>query len=361
MQNLIDTATPPKKNYNFIDTIRGLSMLCIVADHCFCLDIYSFRTKTISYWTYIADIQLVKIGTITFFLLAGFLIGDKFSDYSALDYLKRRFDNTFRPWIIWSLLFVFIIVITPVYGQWRFGAGDYSQVLSWTGEALQTVYLYSSYWFIINFLICIGVLLLFKKRLYSLTLGVVLLLFTCFYSINVYFEWIKPLHTIALFGFIFFLWLGAQLFKKWNAIQQRINNTPMMVFVLLFLATWAFSVWEIDHLYNIKSLDPFNSLRISNILYSIAAFFLLIKIKNLDVLNKLKPRETTYGIYLIHYIFVYSLLPELQRHTTLPGIDQMSLPVMVAYQLSRFFITYIITYGLVTLINKTKFKWVIGR
>lgn len=335
-------------------------MMSIVANHCFGLDTYQFKVKTISYWTYVCDIQFVKFGTISFFLLAGFLIGDKFGDYSATEYLKRRFNNTFKPWIIWSLTFVVVIVMNKLYGEWR-GDHDYKGWHEWIINAFKTVYLYSAYWFIINFLICISILLIFKKQLYSIRLGLALLVLTLFYSINVYFEWIEPLHTMALFGFVFFLWLGAQMHKHWAAIEDRVRKIPMYVFVLMTIITFLVAIFEIDHLFDIKSEEPFNSLRLSNLLYSMAFFFLLVKMKNLNFLLKLKPRETTYGIYLIHYILVYLLLPELERHVTLPHLDQMSPGLLFVYQMYRFLTAYIITYLLVIGLNKTRLKWLIGR
>ncbi|WP_448702194.1 acyltransferase family protein [Mucilaginibacter sp. AW1-3] len=353
MQNLTTRSTfTTKQNYDFIDAIRALAMMCIVADHCFHMGIFIFPIKTVNFWLYITDIQLVKIGTVCFFLLAGFLLGDKFADYSAFDYLRRRFKSTFGPWILWSLVFVWFIL--------HLGPG-FDNKWDWILNAFKTCYLFSNYWFIINFLICIGTLLVFKRHLYSLKLGAVLLLITLFYSINIYHEWIFPMHTTAVFGFVFFLWLGAQFNKKWPAIERWIKQVPLYAFILVALLTWAFATFEIAYLYNLKSTDPFNSLRISNILYSIAVFFLLVKIKKYKWLLKLKPRETTYGIFLIHYIVVYAFLPGWLSALKAPPIDQMSLAGMITFQLLRFVIVYVVTFFVVKLINKFSFKWIIGR
>ena len=79
MQNLKNEA-PPKKNYDFIDAIRGIAMMCIVAEHS--LGSYIFPYMSAKYWVYISLIQVIKFGTIAFFLLAGFLISEKFTDYT---------------------------------------------------------------------------------------------------------------------------------------------------------------------------------------------------------------------------------------------------------------------------------------
>ena len=351
MQNSATALPPAKRNYDFIDAIRALAMMCIVADHCFTAGANDFSFKSTNFWAYIISVQLVKIGTIIFFLLAGFLIGDKFADYSALDYLKRRFNNTFRPWIIWSFIFLcFVIAIWPRDGN----------VTTWLLEDLKGVYLRSNYWFIINFFICITVLLIFKKQLYSIKLGLILLFFTLFYTVNIYYQWIYPLHTTAVLGFVFFLWLGAQMQKHWLKTEGYLRKIPFWVLIVVVIVTLALAVIEIANLYGTNSLDPFNSLRLSNILYSLAMFFLIVKIKRYGWMMKLKPRETTYGIYLIHYIIIFAFL-----HDWLGNLDKLgnNIPIiaMTGLRLLKFLIVYGVTFIVVKIINRFSIKWIIGR
>src|ERR1700748_2442587 len=108
MQNLINDH-PTKKNYDFIDAIRCLAMMSIVAEHS--IGGYSFPAGSTKYWCYIALVQFAKFGTIAFFILAGFLISEKFTDYTPTQYIKRRFSTTFGPWIFWSLVYVLALVI----------------------------------------------------------------------------------------------------------------------------------------------------------------------------------------------------------------------------------------------------------
>jgi len=359
MQNLVNDTPPAKKNYDFVDSIRGISMMSIVADHTFNLGTYLFHTTNTAFWVYVFDIQLAKFGTVAFFLLAGFLLGDKFVTYTSGQYISRRFKSTFKPWLIWSLIFLFAILLRDFLNYLHYGSGGF-HLFSYLADDLSIVYLYSNYWFIINFLICISILLIFKKNLYSWKLGAALLACTLFYSINVYFEWITPLHTTALFGFVFFLWLGAQLHKHWAVVQSKINTTSFFWFILIFVACLAWAIIEFKVLYNAKSADPYNTLRVSNIAYSLAAFALLLKFKSFKRIDRLKPRETTYGIYLIHYILVFSLLPEVLIHFNLPKLGDMSTGTIVVYQLFRFLSVYIVTVILVKLINRTKFSWILG-
>jgi hypothetical protein len=110
----------------------------------------------------------------------------------------------------------------------------------------------------------------------------------------------------------------------------------------------------------LHSIDPYNTLRLSNILYSMCFFFLLLKIKNFKLAKYLKPRETTYGIYLIHYILVYSLLPLIFPSLRF-GINQLSYGEVWCYMAARLLIVYGLTFLIVTLLNKTRAKWLIGR
>lgn len=334
-------------------------MLSIVADHSFGLGDNLLKTFNAPFWVYNFNIQIAKFGTITFFLMAGFLLGDKFAEYTPAEYLARRFKSTFKPWIIWSLVFLTGVMVKAAVIAIRINHDPFN---FWPElfHALKIVYLDSNYWFIINFLICIGILLLFKKVLYQWQLGAGLLIFTLFYSVNIYFEWIYPIHTTALFGFVFFLWLGAQLHKKWHLVEQYILSAPFIVFFVSYLLVFALALAESRWLAGHNSMDPFNTLRITNIFYSLVTFGLLIKIGDLNLLRYLKPRETTYGIYLVHYIIVYNILDEILIHFNLPAIPKMSAFEVLIYQYSRFLIAYLITIVVVSLINKTRFKWIIG-
>lgn len=101
-------------------------------------------------------------------------------------------------------------------------------------------------------------------------------------------------------------------------------------------------------------------MRPTNILYSLCFFFMLLKIKNYRFTNFLKPRETTYGIFLIHYILVYSLLPVLFPSLRF-GINDLSFAQVWCYLIARFLIVYILSYLLTRGLNSTKAKWLVGR
>jgi surface polysaccharide O-acyltransferase-like enzyme len=361
MQNLVNEA-PAKKNYEFIDAIRAIAMVSIVMEHSFSFNEHQYHpTDKPSILTYTVVVQFIKFGTIAFFLLAGFLIGEKFTTYTPLQYLKRRIDNTILPWVFWSLFFLATMVMNDVVSAIKFNDGHfqtgYAGVLA---NYAKGIYLYTSYWFIPNFLCCIAILLIFKRRLYSYWLGACFALFNIWYILNIYNEWVEPRHSTALLGFVFFLWLGAQFNKHLSSLEKWLAKTSVWLWIALSAITLTIAVFEVLYLKQLHSVDAFNTLRLSNILYSICFFFLLLKVKSFKLVNLLKPRDTTYGIYLIHYIIVISVLPLIFPSLRL-DLDGLSFAQVWAYMMARFLIVYIISFTLVTLINKTKAKVLIGR
>lgn len=356
MQNLINEAPAKKKNYDFIDAIRCIAMISIVAEHSVAAGGYEFPDGSPKYWTYILLVQLAKFGTISFFLLAGFLIGEKFADYSPAEYLKRRVSTTFGPWLFWTLVYVVAIIINLRVKERIYHDGQFN--LDNILYNIKLIYFYTNYWFIINFLISITILLIFRKYLYSWVLGAVLGLFTVFYAVNIHYEWIEPKHTTAVLGFVFFLWLGAQMRKHIDAMDKVISRISYPLLLLITLVTYGLAIFEIDML-NGRSADMVNTLRFSNILFSLAFFMLLFKVKTFGLVNKLRPRQTTYGIYLIHYLVIIFLLPEIFIHFNI-DVMALSVPQYLIYKLITFVLTYGITFGLVMAISHSRLKKLVG-
>lgn len=348
-----------KPAYQFVDNIRCIAMLSIVTEHTSYIGSYVYTPDSATFWAYLTSIQLVKFGTISFFIIAGFLFTENSGRYSVFEYLKRRFDNIFKPWLIWSLVFLIVMMAWPTIQAFRSGTSLRLIASSlWWGT--KTVYLFSNYWFIANFFFCTTVLLLSKRIIRSWVFGLVLFLMTSFYSINVYTEWIMPLHTTAIFGFTFFYWLGVQFHTHLATIEKIFNRISRRWFVFLTGVTLFIAVREAAYLYSINSTDPINTLRVSNIIFSISVFALLLRIKNFSWLSILEPRKTTYGIFLIHYILVYSILPLIRGELSTLELGSFTIMDMYKYQFTRFFLVYCLTFGLVKLIQSSRFSWIIG-
>ncbi|MXV15116.1 acyltransferase family protein [Hufsiella ginkgonis] len=349
-----------KKNYAFVDRIRGISMFFIVFEHSsWCGELPQASQSVLTVYSLL--IQFSKFGTICFFLLAGFLIGDKMFTYTPAQYFKRRVSTVAKPWFIWTLIFLFVLLLDEIPRYFRFHSDRMTAHFTETMAGhLKLIYFFSSYWFILNFIICIGILLLFKKHLYNIRLGLFLFLLTVFYCVNVYYEWVPPQHSVALFGFVFFLWLGAQLFNHWEKAEARARSIAIPVYLAAIALSLTGCLFEINHLRDMASTDPYNSLRVTSILFSMVMFFFLVRLRSISFIDKLKPRETTFGIYLIHFILVYSGLPLIFRPLKV-NPENLTLLPLIGYQLIRFAIVYFTTLWLVKIINDSRYKWLIGR
>lgn len=364
MQNLVNDSTA-KKNFDFVDSIRAIAMMSIVYEHS-CL--FWGQKYPLLADTFLQTLFVVtgKFGTVIFFLISGFLMNYKFAEYNTATYIKNRFKSTFGPWLFWIFILLAVMLIHKLVVYLKFRETDFHNVPEFAAFLLGQIghiVFFTNYWFILNFLICICIILSFKRYIYSYYLGGFLLLLSLFYSVNLYQHWITTEHTAALFGFVFYLWAGIMLNKHFAKVSAWIKQMNWLLVISLTLLTLALNCLESVWLIKSGSDDPFNTLKISNIVFSFAVFILLLKIGTMPAVNKLKPRETTYGIYLIHFIILLYGLPLIfsPMHLGYEAILKMSTIAIAAFSVLRFIIAYAITYAITRLLAKSKLKWVIGR
>lgn len=308
-------------------------------------------------------VQFFKFSTIAFFLIAGFLINHKFAEYTAFQYLKNRFKSTIGPWALWLNIFILINIINLLFiAYFKYNGEKHmpSPFLEYLSGQYYRVIFETSFWFILNFLICIAILLMCKKYLYKIGLGVILFLCSLFYSVNLYYGWIKTSHTTALFGFVFFLWLGAYINRYSDALFSFIKRTSYIWLIGVTLLLLIVSDLEVVYLKSLGSNDVYNTLRFTNILYSLSFFLLLLKIGSIPFVNRVfEPRKTTFGIYLTHQIIItYILQAILRPFHWIPEV--MTLPQVICYNLLGFIITYLISMLMIRILLKTRLKWSIG-
>lgn len=335
-------------------------MMGIVFEHCTVIGDFKYSSFYSSLFQ-ASVMQFFKFATICFFLIAGFLINHKFQEYKPLAYLKNRFKNTIGPWVFWITILMLVNIGAMLVKYYRSGSSEMTDnFFAYLGEQYYITVFFSSYWFILNFLICIAILLAFKKYIYKIWFGAILACLSLFYSVNLYYDWIITNHTIAVFGFVFYLWLGAYINKYYAEIRAFMKRTSIWFFLALTAFFLLLADLEIIHLKNLDVIDAYNSLRITNVLYSLSFFLLLLKVGPISFLNKyLAPRKNTYGIYLLHPIILVHLLPEILRPFKI-SINTLSLFEGTVYCIVRFLIVYLISFGLVWLIGWTKIKWSIG-
>ena len=302
------TATGLQKGQKhlFVHAVRFWSMLAIVALHSFL--IYDLQARSVGFrpsFTLECGLQVFKFATIGFFLISGFLMGERLPQYGALKYFKRRLQNVGTPWLFWFSICVVTTVLrtTMVQGYgWRALTGQ-----SW--GLLNQVYLalnYTAFWFVPNLLLALACLLILRRWIDSLWVGVLFGSFTALYCVNIYQGWFQSRHTSALLGFVFFLWLGAWASRHYQKFKAWLETVPASVLITGVLVTFALSLWE-AHILLPKCpepLDEFNTLRPSNILFSVAVTLAVMRIPRRSWPKFINPEASTYGIYLAHSLMI---------------------------------------------------------
>ncbi|SMD15188.1 acyltransferase family protein [Pedobacter nyackensis] len=296
-----------KINYPFVDFIRFISMIGIVWAHIPFFEqnetVTNILNKIDYPMIYLSFMQIFKFGVICFYLISGFLIGENLKNISPLSYFKRRLRTIGKPYIVVLVIFEIFTLISHFYiGKNTFSISAALDILKWS-------MFYSPLWFIPNYLLAFGIILLFYKYIRSKVFGLILFVIMVIYSIFlVYIPAYAMSHTTALFGFVFYLWLG--IFIRQNNLIEKILRININVLILITLALFSISIIESYQLYRNNFTTVFNILRFSNQLYSISVFALLIKICNTPPkFHFLNPRKETYGIYLYHGFITSFLIP----------------------------------------------------
>jgi hypothetical protein len=355
-------AIPKKKNFDFVDTIRCLSMIGIVFEH---TEVFG-NENYVSFYTSLLQVsvlQFFKFATIAFFLIAGFLINHKFTEYTPWQYLRNRFKSTIGPWALWINVLVLIDIINLLFiAYFKYNGERHmpSPFIDYLFTSYYNVVINTSFWFILNFLICIAILLLFKRFIYSVVFGVILGMASLFYSLNLYHEWIRTPHTTALFGFVFFLWLGAYMNKHIDALFSFIRRVSWLALGSITVVLFFLADFEIIYLKSVGMEDAYNTLRLTNILYSLSFFLVLLKIGSVPFVNNVfQPRKTTFGIYLTHQIVILHILNPI-FHAFHWYLSSMTAIAAILYSILRFVITYLISIVIVRILFVTKLRWAIG-
>jgi membrane-bound acyltransferase YfiQ involved in biofilm formation len=291
----------PSSNFVFANNVRFFSMAAVVAQHSFTgfAQAVDFSQSDILFRFLV---QLCKFGTIGFFLISGFLMGEGLTQRSSKEYLGRRIHTVLRPWLTWFGIFaVLSLASRRMTGRLANSVTGHHglEYIAWAhGLLFQT-----AYWFVPNLMFAICVLLLCRRFLARIWLGLALLLLSLFYGVNLYTQWIPMQgHTEALFGFIFYLWLGSWAARNLNRVTQFIRSIPMPVLLASTALLGLAALGESHALDQMGSLDALNTLRISNQAFSIAVVLTIFKVRRALSPRTLDVRSTTFGVYLSHTV-----------------------------------------------------------
>jgi peptidoglycan/LPS O-acetylase OafA/YrhL len=252
---------------------------------------------------YIPFKQVFKFAVICFFMISGFLLGDKITSVNGFVYFKKRFNNIIRPFLVAFLSFLGLLMIRKyVLDRQVTESNSFGSIVEYCVFG-------TPFWYVPNYLVCLSIILAFRKYLQSWYFGTVLFCITLIYTfLTVYNATYASAHTTALLGFVFYLWLGAYIRQKGiiNNILKAKTSILLTITVLLFVLSSIESYWLYKH-----ALQYENILRMFNQLYSVAMFALLVKLGSSNInYGIFEPRKESFGIYLYHCFFIYFVFPK---------------------------------------------------
>jgi hypothetical protein len=350
-----------RTNYIFVDNIRFISMAAVVAMH-----------STLGFGSLIgvdsnlsvALIQPFKFGTIGFFLISGFLMGDGLTRRSPTEYMKRRLNTVFAPWSVWFTLFFGLLLINGTLNSWSLSHTPHALLRLAGARFLQALF-GSAFWFVPNLLLSVGILLLCRRFLFDLRLGWAFLACSSFYSLNLYYGWLPmKSHTEALLGFVFYLWLGAWAARNFSHVETAVNRISSPCMIAAVIVTGIMAAKESFLLFENGSQDSLDTLRISNQLYSVAVVILVFKLHRSIAPLNIHVRATTFGVYLTHAIILACLLGGSKRIGLFHRIarrDWSGAASIAVILIASFLITYSLSL-LATqfLLKRPRLSWTVG-
>lgn len=342
-----------------INVIRSVAICSVIWGHCLSGLEHKVFTSLPERYIQSALMQIGRIGTVLFFIITGYLLDNKIRDLNILSYLRYRFKPIILPWLLFLTLVVFIQVFQNL---------SFSQILAVNKTRLfilmislyKSSVFHAAYWFIPVTIMSSSLLIACKRYMQHEWFGILLCCFTIFYCINLFYGWIPSNHTQAFLGYALFLWIGSQIKAHSCQIDSILRSISWKTLIPLLLFSFILTCREGMLLKFLHSDDPYASNRISNILFSIILFFSLIKSYRLAWVRRFKPRENTYGIYLVHTIFIMILTPSFINFINKYNLDNHIIDV-IFMRLILFSIILTISYLVVTLIIWSPLRFIIGK
>ncbi len=364
------TAKVFKPNYSFVNWIRFVAMVSIVYEHC--LNLYDpdapphrpvngnvHWVQNISQaqampWI----VQPLKFGTICFFIISGYLLGKHLSAHdSPWTYFRRRLQVVGIPYLFAAGLYFFLNVHTIGMIRGRYSLSLWTPAYLW--EAFQANVLFSAYWFVLSFLLVLGLFLLIWRKIEKSWFSWLTLAISLFYGVNVYFDWVEQRHNLAMPAYLFYLWVGVWLSQHEHVLHtlQRLPNAALTAALLVSLVL---AVAEGAYLWQLQAISPFNTLRLSNQFFSVVVFVWLLRNDFSHRFTWLNPRTESFGIYLYHLYFVFFVNLLAQWYGLLRYRVEEAGWELAGVTSARCILIYGLTLLFVKVINRTPLRWLLG-
>jgi len=338
-------------NYNFVDWIRMISMIGIVWAHTPLFGNNINETSLNNVFFYLCFMNFFKFGVICFFMISGFLLSSKIQEEDTLLYVKKRISTTLNPYLFTlSILVAIFIFNTEILNK------NYGYRLP---QYLVELITNSMFWFLPNYWLCLIFLLLFKKNISKIRTGIIMLIILIIFSWIAVYSGQSKMPSYSCLGYVFYIWLGYMIANR--HLTTYYSSISKIVLVIVSIFFFLLSSYESYHLYLNGSKEYFNILRISNQLYSISVFILLIRLFNRKYNFKyLNPRKETFGIYLYH-IFFASIMVTISKFLTSQSFNVYTdnSYLLFAIHIIKFLIIYFSTLILVKVLIKFKIGFLV--
>jgi membrane-bound acyltransferase YfiQ involved in biofilm formation len=354
-----DSRSYRRSDYPFVNNVRFLSMVAIVWVHS---EFLWGRPANGVYHIQPVLLQLMKFGTIGFFLISGFLLGEGLTRDSPRQYFYRRFHSVFVPWLFWGFLWLMIAVSSDFLG------GNHADSLRSSlrlvaGQYVRFVFTQSIYWYVPNFFVCMAIVIGLYRRVPDYVQGATYLAMSLLYGVNVYLEIIPTRHTSALLGFVFYLWLGSFAYKHREALSRWLSRISWMRLIMYASIAGGLALVETHVLRLMHRGDSANILRISNQVYAVLAVLMIVKCRRRLYPASIDVRAETFGIYLIHPILI-EIYYIAAAHLPVPKgmrIDPNG-PLTLLVGVAMFLAIYVLSLTATKQINKvSSLRWIVGR
>ena len=287
--------------YVCADNLRFACMLAIITMHSAnVLTVAAAEGSAIEAFQF-ALITIAKFGTIGFFLISGFLLEKNLETLGPSSLIRRRIRKIFLPWTLWFVLTCVTLWVSDLIRHkdgLLSGAPFYLSL--WSRAAF--VFTRTSFWFVPNLLLSLMVLLMFRRYLQNLVFGGVLLATSLVYSLNIYTQWFDAHHTRAMFGFIFYLWLGNYAGSNIDRFSDFLRFVPTWSLWLATFVSALASFGEGRLLMHLQSVDPLNTLKVTTQVFSVLVFLCFFKYRRRMWPVSFDVPRTTFGMYLAHVI-----------------------------------------------------------
>ena len=336
-------------------------MVAIVLIHC-CERYISIFNIAKMPWFCQLIIQTSKFGTIVFFIVSGFLAGDKLGQGTPIAYMKKRLQVIFKPWLLWFILTGTLVAMVHLREAKHI-------VRSWHDVAGATVHyaeiflFHTPFWYVPNLLVALTFLLLLRHFFDGKKIPILLMLISLAYGFNIYTHWVGTSQTEAVLGFAFYLWLGMWAAQSRVLLDKWLSNVPIWSLVSLAILAWFAGIEEAHVLTRLATLDEFNTLRISNQLYSVAVMLVILKFRRSVSPGVIDPRATTFGVYLTHTMVLGSVAAVLKH--SIPYLSSSTFWTKaeggIILTLAIFSLTYAISLSLTLFLQAhPKLRWTVG-